>query len=240
MIKPLVGITLDLEKKASYSSFPWYAARKNYADSVVLSGGVPLFIPHENKFIENYIGLIDALIITGGDFDINPNLYGEMDIHSKVNLKNTRTDFEFKITDAAMKLNIPILGICGGQQLLNVVLGGSLFQHIPDEINTNINHEQMNPRDEPSHDILIESDTRLASIVGTKKMFVNSAHHQSVKNIGNGVKVNAVAPDGVIEGIEYTKLDYCIGVQWHPEFLIDANDIKIFSALINATNKFKE
>ena len=240
MIQPLVGITLDLENKSSYSSFPWYAARKNYADSVILSGGTPLFIPHENKLVENYTNLIDALIITGGDFDINPNLYGEMDIHHKVNLKNSRTDFEFKITELAMKLNIPILGICGGQQLLNVVLGGSLFQHIPDEIKTDINHEQTNPRDEPSHDVLIENDTQLASIIGTKKMFVNSAHHQSVKNTGKGVKVNAVASDGIIEGIEYTTLDYCIGVQWHPEFLIDNNDIKIFSALVNAANKFKE
>ena len=232
MIQPLVGITLDLENKASYSSFPWYAARKNYADSVILSGGTPLFIPHENNLIKNYTNLIDALIITGGDFDINPNLYGETDIHHKVNLKNDRTDFEFKITELAMKLNIPILGICGGQQLLNVVLGGSLFQHIPDEIKTDINHEQTNPRDEPSHDVLIENDTQLASIIGTKKMFVNSAHHQAVKSLGKNLIANAFSEDGIIEGIEAIDQPFCIGIQWHPEFLIDKSDIKIFQSFV--------
>ena len=236
MIQPLVGITLDLENKASYSSFPWYAARKNYADSVILSGGTPLFIPHENKLIENYTNLIDALIITGGDFDINPNLYGEMDIHHKVNLKNARTDFEFKITELAMKLNIPILGICGGQQLLNVIFGGTLYQHIPDEIDTSINHEQTNPRDQASHDVFIEKSSKLESITNTNKMFVNSAHHQSVKKPGENMVVNAISPDGVIEGIEHTKLRFCIGVQWHPEFLIDINDLNIFKSLVKASN----
>ena len=235
MNRPIIGITLDLEESQTYSSFPWYAARKNYSDSVYKAGGVPIFIPHNEYLIGSFVKLIDGLIITGGDFDVDPNLYGQKNIHEKVNLKKSRTNFEYKITELVAKNNQPILGICGGQQLLNVIFGGTLYQHIPDEIDTSINHEQTNPRDQASHDVFIEKSSKLESITNTNKMFVNSAHHQSVKKPGEDMVVNAVSPDGVIEGIEYTKLSFCIGVQWHPEFLIDMNDLNIFKALVKAT-----
>ena len=232
---PIIGITLDLEKAQTYSSFPWYAARKNYSDSVYQAGGLPIFIPHNENLINSFIKLIDGLIITGGDFDVDPKLYGQKNIHEKVNLKRGRTNFEYKITELAAKNNQPILGICGGEQLLNVIFGGTLYQHIPDEIDSTINHEQTNPRDQGSHDIFIEKNSKLKSIVNTNKMFVNSAHHQSVKKPGKDMIVNAVSSDGVIEGIEHTKLSFCIGVQWHPEFLIDGKDLSIFKDLVKAS-----
>ena len=239
MNNPIIGITLDLEEKKTYSSFPWYAARKNYSDSIYLAGGIPIFIPHNESLAGKFLKIIDGLIITGGDFDIDPHLYGINKVHKKVNLKRSRTNFEYKITKLAIKKKIPILGICGGEQLLNVIFGGTLFQHIPDDIKTKINHEQTNSRDEASHHVFIQKESKLKLIVRTNKMYVNSAHHQSVKEVGENIKINALAPDGVIEGIEHTKLDFCIGIQWHPEFLIDKKDKNIFSALVDASKKIK-
>ena len=169
MNQPIIGITLDQENKKTYSNFPWYAARKNYAECVTLCSGVPIFLPHVESRIDNYLEIINGLIITGGDFDVDPNLYGEKDINPNVILKPDRTNFELKITETAMKKKIPLLGICGGQQLLNVILGGSLFQHIPDEYKTNIAHEQENPRDQASHWVNIIKESKLFSITKKKK-----------------------------------------------------------------------
>ena len=124
----------------------------------------------------------------------------------------------------------PVLGICGGQQLLNVVLGGTLIQHIPDSIDSIINHEQENPRNEPSHIVKITQNTKLHDITKVDQMFVNSAHHQSVDVLGKDLIINSIANDGVIEGIENPNHKFCMGVQWHPEFLIDRKDIEIFKA----------
>ncbi|MAI85149.1 MAG: gamma-glutamyl-gamma-aminobutyrate hydrolase [Rickettsiales bacterium] len=239
MTKPIIGITLDLEENNKYSKFPWYALRKNYSDSVIKGGGLPVFIPNEISLIKKYINLIDGLLITGGNFDIHPKIYGEKLITDKINIKKDRTYFELKITESAIKNNMSILGICGGQQLLNVVFGGNLFQHIPFEFDTKIEHEQENPRNEASHKVNIIRNTKLRDIVSSETMFVNSAHHQSVKKIGAGLKVNATAEDSVIEGIEAENLRFCLGIQWHPEFLIDKNDIVIFNEFIKAA-KTKE
>lgn len=232
--KPIIGITLDLENKKVYSNFPWYACRKNYADPVSIFGGIPIFLPHDSKNISNYMNILSGIIITGGDFDVDPRLYGEEIKSSKIVLKKNRTLFELKILEKSIKKKIPILAICGGQQLLNVVLGGTLFQDINDEIETKIDHEQKNPRNQPSHFIEILNDTKLKKIVKSKKMFVNSAHHQSVKNLGKNLIINAKSNDGIIEGIEHTKLEFCVGIQWHPEFLIDEGDKKIFQAFIGS------
>jgi putative glutamine amidotransferase len=115
-----------------------------------------------------------------------------------------------------------------------VVLGGTLIQHIPDEIVEPLAHEQPNPRNEPGHVVTIEEGTLLHNIVGIKEMNVNSAHHQAVKAVSDLVIVNARAPDGVIEGIEARSQKFCLGVQWHPEFEIDPGDFRIFAAFIDA------
>jgi putative glutamine amidotransferase len=151
-----------------------------------------------------------------------------------VRTKDRRTAFELAITRGALAGDMPVLGICGGQQLLNVVLGGTLIQHIPDEIRDALAHEQPNPRDESGHDISVTPGTLLYKITGTSTMSVNSAHHQAVRTIGKGIVVDAVAPDGVIEGIEAPGKRFCLGVQWHPEFSIDPGDSKIFDAFIDA------
>ena len=240
MKNPVIGITLDAEIRQTYSKFPWYAARRNYSDSVFLAGGIPLFIPHNLKLTEKFIEIIDGIIITGGDFDIDPKIYGEKIISDKVSTKDERTEFEFKITEEAIKIGLPILGICGGQQLLNVVLGGTLIQHIPDEVSSKINHEQKNPRNEPSHQVSIIKNTKLHKITNSEIMYVNSAHHQAVKKLGKDLIVNCSTEDGIIEGIENPDADFCIGVQWHPEFLIDKKDIEIFKSLVESSRNFEK
>jgi putative glutamine amidotransferase len=232
--RPVVGLTLDLEAPGGYSKFPWYALRQNYCASVAEAGGLPLALPHETALVAETVARIDGLIVTGGAFDVDPALFGDDARHDSVTVKPGRTDFELMVTRAALAAGKPVLGICGGEQLLNVVLGGTLIQHIPDAVPNALQHEQPNPRDEAGHEVEIVPGTRLAAIVGTARMAVNSAHHQAVKDVGPGIRVNARAPDGVIEGIEDPSRPFCIGVEWHPEFLIDAGDRRLLAAFIAA------
>jgi putative glutamine amidotransferase len=231
---PIVGITLDSEPAGGWSNYPWYAVRENYCAAVVAAGGLPVLLPHEPERAEAYLERIDALLLTGGAFDLDPALFGANTRHETVRTKDRRTAFEAAIARGALEQDLPLLGICGGQQLLNVVLGGTLIQHIPDEIEGALAHEQPNPRHEAGHPVEVAADSLLRSICRTAGMAVNSAHHQAVKDVGPGVAVNAVAPDGVVEGIEAPGYRFCLGVQWHPEFAISPGDSDIFRAFIAA------
>jgi putative glutamine amidotransferase len=231
---PIIGLTVDREPAGGYSKFPWYALRENYATAVIKAGGIPVLLPNEPDMAESYMDMIDGLLVTGGDFDVDPAMFGETNRHPTVKLKEQRTDFELAMTRHAIEADMAVLGICGGQQLLNVALGGTLLQHIPDEIENALAHEQPNPRDEPGHAVTIAKDTLLYDIVGVTEMNVNSAHHQAVGQIGGETVINATAPDGVIEGIEVPELRFVLGVQWHPEFEVDPADIRIFAAFIDA------
>lgn len=235
--RPLIGITLDSEESGGYSKYPWYALRQNYADSVVAAGGLPIALPHTPELAEIYLDRIDALIITGGAFDVDPSLYGDASTHPSVTLKAQRTRFEWAITQGALERDMPTLGICGGQQLLNVVLGGTLIQHIPDSVDECLAHEQPNPRHEPGHDISILDNTLLHRLTGTDMLHVNSAHHQAADTTGEHVIVSARADDNVIEAIEHPGYAYCLGVQWHPEFLISDGDRAILKGLIEAASR---
>jgi putative glutamine amidotransferase len=232
--RPVIGITLDSEDPGGYSVYPWYALRTNYADAIAASGGLPMALPHHAELAASYLDAIDALVVTGGAFDVDPALYGATDTHATVILKSGRTAAEHALLQGALARDMPILGICGGQQLLAVALGGTLIQHIPDSLPNALEHEQKNPRNEPGHEVTLAPGTALRRIVGAGTMQVNSSHHQAVRTAGQGVVVNARAPDGVIEGIEAPGRRFCLGVQWHPEFLIDPGDARIFAALIEA------
>jgi len=234
MRSPIIGITADSEKPGGYSKFPWYALRQNYCSAVREAGGVPVVLPHETSLVATYTGMIDGLLVSGGAFDVDPALFGAAERHGTVILKEGRTDFELGITQAMLKADKPILGICGGEQLLAVALGGTLIQHIPAEIKTPLAHEQPNPRNEPGHEVKIYEGTLLHKIGGAARAAVNSAHHQAVKDVPKNVTINAIAPDGVIEGIEDPSRKFCIGVQWHPEFHISPVDEKLFRAFIAA------
>lgn len=236
MKTPLIGITMDSEAggEGAYSKFDWYALRENYCGAVAQSGGLPIPLPHEPELAQHYLDLIDGLLITGGAFDVDPSMYGASDIHDTVITKGKRTQFEWAMTEGALKRDMPILGICGGQQLLHVVMGGKLIQHIPDSYSECLAHEQPNPRNEAGHAVRIKAGTLLHDIVGKDEMHVNSAHHQAVADKPEGIIINALAPDSVLEGIEAPEKRFCLGVQWHPEFHIDEGDKKIFDAFIEA------
>ena len=228
MKKPLIGITLDSETKKSYSKFPWYALRENYLTSLSKFNAIPVPLTHEIKLVNSFSKFLDGLVITGGDFDIDPKYYNQAKRGTK-NIKSKRTNFEMKIYNKFLKINKPILGICGGAQLINVASGGTLIQNLKKKP---INHEQTNPRNQTSHEININKKTKLFEICNINKIKVNSAHHQSVKKIGKDLIISAIATDGIIEGIEHKKHRWCIGLQWHPEFLITKFDLKIFKNFV--------
>src|SRR5579862_467821 len=155
MAQPVIGLTLDSEPPGGYSkTHPWYALRENYCTAVVEAGGLPIMLPHEPEQVAAYLGLISGLVVTGGAFDVDPALFGAGSRHATVTTKDRRTAFELAVTKGAVAADKPVLGICGGQQLLNVALGGTLIQHIPDEIENALAHEQPNPRTEPGHQVL--------------------------------------------------------------------------------------
>lgn len=235
--KPIIGITFDSQSPGGYSRFPWYALRENYCSSISDTGGIPLPLTHELSLVEDYLSLLDGLIITGGDFDLDPKLYGETTCHPTISINASRSAFEMAMFKAALEKNIPILGICGGHQLITVSLGGTLIQHIPDEVPNHIKHERAAPHEvAPIHLAKILPDTMLHKIVGKENFSINSAHHQAVKTLGQGCVVNALAPDGIIEGFEVPEYRFCMGVQWHPEFFITEDDKTIFDAFIDATS----
>jgi putative glutamine amidotransferase len=233
--RPLIGLTLDAEPPGGYSKYPWYALRQNYISALSAAGGLAVALPHEVELAAQYLDRLDALVVTGGAFDVDPALYGDEERHATVALKADRTSAELALLRGALARNMPVLGICGGEQLLAVALGGTLIQHIPDSIADALAHEQSTSHYEPGHAVKILPGTLLARIVGAQTMQVNTSHHQAVRGPGSAT-VNAVAPDGVIEGIEDSSRKFCLGVQWHPEYLIDPGDNRIFEALVAAAN----
>ncbi|MBL41859.1 MAG: gamma-glutamyl-gamma-aminobutyrate hydrolase [Rhodospirillaceae bacterium] len=238
MKKPIIGITADYDQDPINPDYTRsIILRKNYCSVVESAGGLPFILPYTKNLAQEYSKKIDALIISGGNFDIDPSHFGEATNSSYVKTKPERTDFEISLTKEILNQDKPLLGICGGQQLLHVILGGKLIQHIPDEVESDINHEQPNPRNEPGHQVNVKKETLLYDIVKKDKLNVNSAHHQSVKDEPKGIKINAFAPDGIYEGIECSAYKFCLGVQWHPEYLIDESDIRIFMALVDASKK---
>lgn len=231
---PIVGLTLDTAPPTGISKVGRYLIRENYCTAVAQAGGVPFALPHEPSLAEAYAERIHALVVTGGGFDVDPELFGAATRHATVTLKEGRTEFEWAVTKAMLDRDKPVLGICGGQQLLNVILGGTLIQHIEDEVAGSLLHEQPNPRSEPGHMVSVTPGTLLHRLTSASELAVNSAHHQAVKDVGPLALVNAVAPDGVIEGIESRTHRFALGVQWHPEFHITGSDAKLFAGLIAA------
>jgi putative glutamine amidotransferase len=237
---PKIGVTLDYNTDETYAKTPWYALRANYIEAFASEGARIELLHYEYSDVEALVSELDGLVITGGNFDVAPELYGKSIEHQSVNPNFKRTRFEMALCKAAIAAKLPILGICGGEQLINVAMGGSLIQHIPQEVPNCLEHEQKAPKHLPTHNIKIMTGTKLHAIIGSTNADVNSTHHQAVKDLGNGIIVNAIAPDGVIEGIESDDPNWlCIGVQWHPEYMYTDNDIALIKHFVKTCRNQK-
>jgi putative glutamine amidotransferase len=217
-----IGITPDLSTPAPETPVQRYELKVPYADAILRAGGLPFVLPYseDSSIIEGYLERISGLVVTGGAFDIPPDVYGDVVREGLGALKPGRTAFEAELLSGALKRNMPVLGICGGMQLLHVVLGGTLFQDIHREIADAREHEQKHDRTQPQHPVDVKDGTLLAELIGKGQVMVNSTHHQAARRTPDNVLVSALSPDGVIEAIESRTHPFAVGVQWHPELLI--------------------
>ena len=220
--RPNIGITPDISPVTQEAPHPRYELKAAYTEAVLRAGGLPLVLPYsdDGQVIDLYLDRVSGVVVTGGAFDIPPEAYGEAAREGLGTLKPSRTTFETEIIRRALARNMPVLGVCGGMQLLHVILGGTLFQDIRREVATAREHEQKHDRAQPQHPVDVKDGTVLAELVGKGQLMVNSTHHQAANRVPPEVRVSAVAPDGVVEAIESPKHAFAVGVQWHPELLI--------------------
>jgi putative glutamine amidotransferase len=234
--RPNIGITPDWHEARAEAPFARYELKVPYAEAVLRVGGLPFVLPYSDDptCVEAFLDRISGLLVTGGAFDIPAQAYGETAREGMGPLKEGRTTFEAALMRAALKRNMPVLGVCGGMQLLNVVLGGSLYQDIGREVSGAREHHQRHDHTQPQHPVEVRAGTALADVVGQGPLMVNSIHHQAVKRLGHQVVSSAVSPDGVVEAIESTAHAFALGVQWHPEYMLTTipAHVGIFKAFV--------
>lgn len=234
---PVIGISSDLSKDTVLPNYFYIQLAQCYVNAVIKAGGIPLVIPcsEEEAVIKGQVKLLDGLILSGGE-DINPLMYKE---EPNINLTQTlmkRDNFDRMLLAAALDKKIPVLGICRGEQFINVFHGGTLYQDIPTMApNTFVKHSQDTfDWTQGTHTIEIKKDSWLAKVIGQDELVVNSFHHQAVKGLAPGFKITAVAKDGIIEGIEKENGSFCAAVQFHPEMMQESSPLmlKIFQAFV--------
>lgn len=207
-----------------------------YIDAVDKAGGVSLLLPliAEKGEAEEALDSIDALIMTGGE-DIDPSYYNEEPNANLEEVNSPRDKSDYILLTAALEREIPLLAICRGHQMLNVVCGGTLYQDIPTQYETEVFHRSPDQVDFEYHNIGIVKGSALAEIMGSGTIAVNSWHHQAIKNLGEGLYVIATAADGIVEAIEGDGNTFVVGVQFHPEWHVDDGDIvhlELFKKLV--------
>jgi putative glutamine amidotransferase len=207
----------------------------DYVDVVRAAGGTPLILPPGDPLPANLLDLLDGLIISGGG-DIGADAYGGRSHETAYNVSEERDAFEFAIARAALgRPRLPVLCICRGIQVLNVVCGGTLHPHIPDRFGESVKH-RLPPRVPTRHAVRVDPGNLLSEILGADRVEVCSWHHQAIDRIGKGLQPVAWAADGVIEAVEHEKHPWCIGVQWHPEIQLDEEpQRRLFAALVTAS-----
>ena len=220
-MKPLIGIVPSINENERY-----YFTMEDNVEAIKRTGGIPVILPYVEGVTEltQLITSIDGLYLVGGN-DVDPTYFGEEPHPQLGEVNPTRDAFELQILSQTLAQNKPILAICKGCQMINVVLGGTLYQDIHAQLNqTLVQHQQNSPHSYPTHKIVLEKKSQLHHIIKESSIKVNSRHHQAIHTLGKGLIVTSRTQDGVIESIESTAHDFVIGVQWHPENLLAAND----------------
>lgn len=241
MGKPLIGITGDYEEAGEFKSRVEnegrYLLREKYVSAIFDCGGAPVILSYEDDVV---IERLDGVLFTGGNFDIPPEISGIKNPSFARRVKPYRTKYELTLFRKASALRIPMLGICGGMQMMAVGMGGKLIGDIGAEVENALQHEQGGPRDKPSHKVNVRKDTLLFALTGCEILEVNSTHHQAVAHGGSAI-VCAEAPDGVIEAIEIPSHPFALGVEWHPELLYKNHPAhaSIFEGFIKACVEYR-
>ncbi len=211
----------------------------DYEESVRRAGGDARVLNAAADAPADVIGAVHGLLLTGGG-DVRPDLYGAAPHATFDPEEPGRDEYEIGLVRRAIDADLPVFAICRGVQLLNVARGGTLIQHIPDEVGTTVEHRLKEPRFAIAHDVWIESRSLLERLMGERFQAgeacpVNSRHHQAPKDLGEGLIASATAPDGVIEAIEDPSRRFCLGVQWHPENFWRTGEFRtLFEAFVQA------
>ena len=230
--KPIVGITTYLTR-AAWGPWDLDAALipAAYVQAVTRVGGAPLLVPPGTD-IAATLEAVDGLVFSGGP-DLDPELYGA-DAHAETyGIVRQRDDFELELMRAALDRDVPMLAICRGSQVLNVLRGGDLEQHVPDRVGTTAHREV--PGTFSVHDVAVAAGSRLGAILGDRHD-VKSSHHQGFGRVGDGLTVTAEAPDGTVEGLEDPSRRFAVGVLWHPE---EGEDLALFEALVAEAAEYR-
>jgi putative glutamine amidotransferase len=233
--RPFIGINPDLVP-AGKTTGARLSLGVGYADAVVAAGGVPVILPPLGKDVDldPFLDRLDGFVLSGG-LDLDPRRQGQPTHQSIQPMAERREESDRLLLRRLLDRQMPILAVGVGLQQLNVALGGSLFLHLPEDQPRAMPHRD--PTGSPHrHIVLIEPNTRLEEIYGGGEIRVNSDHHQAVRQLGAGLRVCALAPDGVIEAVESTDpLWFCVGVQWHPESeTASALDLQLFECFVQA------
>ena len=224
MRRPIIGITSGEIRNANHPWAPYvFGQSYTYVESVTMAGGLPMILPivADEAMVNQYAETLDGMLFSGGN-DIHPQRYNQ-EMNGSVETSEARDNFEFMLMQKFLKTRKPILAICRGQQLLNVALGGTLYQDIstnfPDaEIHTSSPDKKST--EHLAHELKISENSKLAKILGTTAISCNSHHHQSINKLGEGLVVTSRAADGIVESIENPQYAFIIGVQSHPESLV--------------------
>jgi putative glutamine amidotransferase len=222
-MKPLIGINLDISKGPPAVA----KIQSSYFESVLAAGGIPVLLaPMPDEDLKHLLVKLSGILLIGG-LDYCPTLYGEEPTDSVELIDPRRQDFDLRLVRyAAQRRDLPFLGICGGCQVLNIGLGGSLIQDISSELpQSNVAHVHSDSQKTVhKHPVLLEEGTRLAGIYKRTRLDVPTNHHQAVKILGKGLRASAKADDGIVEALESTDHRFMLGVQWHPERDFEGNE----------------